>query len=85
MSEQAIDGQSERQASKLGFGEILSKDALMLVRAVGSTSGDDAGYDFSVGMSMCPIVKSEATGKYFCLSWSDIINLAVSAGIDEPD
>jgi len=30
-----------------------------------------------------PIVRSNTTGKWFTLTWAEIINLAVDAGIDK--
>ena len=85
MSEQSADGISERQVSKLGFGEVLPKDTLMLLKQIGEATLDNGskGYGMMIGMSMQPVVVSEATGKYFILTWNDIIDLAVSAGIDE--
>jgi hypothetical protein len=45
------------------------------------TSGD--GYDVYLGrISRNPVVRSHATGKYFMLPWSRIIQLAVEHGVD---
>jgi hypothetical protein len=47
---------------------------------------DSAGksYEIYLGkISRNPIVKSKATGKYFALSWSIIIKLALEKGIDQ--
>lgn len=41
-------------------------------------------YEIYLGkISRNPIVKSKATGKYFALSWSIIIKLALEKGIDQ--
>jgi hypothetical protein len=34
-------------------------------------------------LSRNPVVRSHATGKYFMLPWSQIIELAVKNGLDE--
>lgn len=47
-----------------------SKGKLTYVLSNGATNGE-------------PLVRSELTGKYFTLTWDDIIQLAVQAGIDE--
>jgi hypothetical protein len=41
-------------------------------------------YDLYLGrISRNPVVRSHATGKYFMLPWSQIIELAVENGLDE--
>jgi hypothetical protein len=41
-------------------------------------------YDLYLGrISRNPVVRSHATGKYFMLPWSQIIELAVETGLDE--
>jgi hypothetical protein len=41
-------------------------------------------YDLYLGrISRNPVVRSHATGKYFMLPWSQIIELAVKNGLDE--
>ena len=41
-------------------------------------------YDLYLGrISRNPVIRSYATGKYFMLPWSDIIELAVKTGLDE--
>jgi len=48
---------------------------------------DDSGkaYELYLGrISRNPVVRSQATGKYFMLPWSSIIKLGVEHGLDEP-
>jgi hypothetical protein len=41
-------------------------------------------YDLYLGrISRNPVVRSQTTGKYFMLPWSEIIELAVKNGLDE--
>ena len=43
-----------------------------------------ASYDLYRGrVSRSPVVRSRATGRYFMLPWSPIIELAVAGGVDE--
>ena len=47
---------------------------------------DSSGKDYEMYLgkiSKNPIVKSKATGKYFALPWSEIIELAIRKGIDK--
>jgi len=67
-------------------GKILPKDTMILRHQVGTAEGSNGGsYEMTAAMNdMSPIVRSEKTGKWYVLAWSDIINLAVGAGIDKP-
>ena len=67
-------------------GEIYPSGSLLLRDAVGSV-GDNEGnkYELCTLMNRGPLVQSKQTGKYFSLSWEDIVRLAVEAGIDEEE
>ena len=44
----------------------------------------ETAYDLYLGrISRNPVVRSHATGKYFMLPWSQIIELAVERGLDK--
>jgi hypothetical protein len=46
---------------------------------------DGKEYSFYLGgITRSPMVKSRATGRLYFLPWSDLIKLAVAAGIDKP-
>jgi hypothetical protein len=45
---------------------------------------DDTEYEMSLISGNTPLIKSKQTGKYFQLTWPEIIDLAVAAGIDQP-
>lgn len=67
-------------------GKIFDSDSMILLVEVGDAKGEDGStYELSTTLSNAPIVKSNQTGKYFSLPWSDIITLAIEAGIDEED
>lgn len=67
-------------------GKILPKDTLLMRIYTGTaTQGTAQTYDMSINTGdNCPIVESKQTGKWFILSWEDIIGLAQNAGIDTP-
>lgn len=68
-------------------GKILPKDTMLMRLHTGTaTQGPAQSYDMSVNVgNNCPIVESKQTGKWFTLSWADIISMAQKAGIDTPD
>lgn len=68
-------------------GEIHPPRTLFLRQNVGTLTGDDGSqFEATVNMGdLTPILKSEKTGKWFTLSWQDIVEMGIEAGIDEPD
>ena len=75
--ESSTTSDGERQPTKGPLDqelEFLWKD--------GGQSGK--AYDLYLGrISRNPVVRSQTTGKYFMLPWSEIIELAVKNGLDE--
>ncbi len=69
------------------IGTIHDPKTLFLRLTVGTaTSSADVKLKYEMSINMAdnrPIVLSEKTGKWFTLSWTDIITLAVEAGIDK--
>jgi hypothetical protein len=66
------------------IGEILPAKSLILRQAAGTAKADGVTYELTTHAGTCqPIVCSSRTGKYFTLSWGDIIHLAQEAGIDQ--
>lgn len=65
-------------------GTILPPKTMLLRNSVGEASNGKLSYEMSYAMNGAPIVRSLTTDKWFTLSWSDILDLAVKAGIDEP-
>lgn len=65
-------------------GKIHDKRTMFLRIAAGDATADNGTkYELSVSASNnAPIVKSDKTGRWFTLSWQDILELAVEAGID---
>lgn len=71
---------------KKKIGKIHPPESMFLRKNVGTAKADDGTvYELTTTFSDgSPIVNSDKTGKYFTLSWTDIINLAVDAGLDKP-
>lgn len=67
-------------------GRIHAPDTMFLRMHVGEAKSGDMGYELDTNMAAAnPIVRSKQSGKWFTLSWQDIIELAIEAGIDAPD
>ena len=64
--------------------EILER-GVMILRVVVGEAEDDQGnkYEMTVSMASAPLLKSKLTGRTFALSWSDILEQAIEAGINE--
>lgn len=68
-------------------GEVKPQGTMIMRVAVGDAE-DDRGnkYELATVISdSSPLVRSHVTGKIFHLSWCDIIEMAVQAGIDAAD
>jgi hypothetical protein len=70
------------------YGRLLESDKLFeqeieFVSEAGAVGKD---YDFFLGkITRSPIIKSRVTGRLYFLPWSDIIKLAVEAGLDKAE
>jgi len=68
------------------YGEIHGEETYFLRVYVNDWNDLDIeqGYEITtLNDDSTPIVKSKKTGKFFTLSWADIINMAKEAGIDK--
>lgn len=72
-------------SDKKTVGTIHNKDSLFLRIDGGTADSPQTGkFELAVNMgSSTPIIRSERTGKWFSLSWEDIIRLGIDAGILE--
>lgn len=67
------------------IGKIHCNAAFIRIHAGEATRGKLAYTMAANVIPLSPIVVSKQTGKSFTLSWAEIIDLAVAAGIDEPE
>ena len=64
-------------------GEVHGKGSLFMRVYVGEADNGKEKYVMSTNIhDNSPIIESKQSGKYFTLPWSDIVNIAVDAGID---
>lgn len=69
-------------------GTIHEKGTLLMRETVGTATLDDTGieYELTTTMGRNPLVTSMKTGRTFDLSWNDLVDIAIDAGIDnEPN
>ena len=65
------------------MGKIIEKDVLMMKTFIGSAEMSGKSYELSTSMNGAPMVQSNQTGRWFALTWDDIIKMALEAGIDK--
>lgn len=67
-------------------GRMYHPDTLFFRVDCGDASDSDGHkYEMSVNVGgSTPIIRNVKTGKWYCLSWKDIIGLAKANGIDTP-
>lgn len=68
------------------IGTIHSKDTMFMRETVGEAVDETLGITYEMTTNIgngAPIVASSKTGKKFTLSWEDIIDLAIKAGVNE--
>jgi hypothetical protein len=75
-------GAAVRSTDGLGIGTIHDPKAMFLRNYVGEATCGKLKYEISTGMNGSPIVHSKKSGKWFSLSWQDILALAEKAGVD---
>lgn len=70
-------------AKKKIVGKVHPAKTMFLRVNAGTAKSDGVTYELTTSLAGSPIVNSSKTGKYFTLSWEDICNLAIEAGIDK--
>lgn len=69
------------------IGTLHDNTALFLRQDVGSAEVEGHGkfeLTTNVGGST-PIIRCEATGKWWTITWKDLVGLAIDAGVAKPD
>ena len=75
------DGESELNAG-LGIGKVYPAKSMFFRNHVGTADDGERKFELATSMNGTPILQSAKTGKWFLLSWQEIIDLAEKAGID---
>lgn len=66
------------------IGKIYKSMSLFFRQHVGEAKRENSNYELSMVINdQTPLVCSKQTGKYFSISWQEIIELAIEAGIDK--
>lgn len=66
-------------------GKVHPKKTLFLRELVAEAELGEGKYEMLTSMARAPMIMSKQTGKYFTLSWQDILELAIEGGIDAED
>lgn len=67
------------------YGEIHDSKSVFLREYVETIAGPELKIQYAMTITCAgrePLIRSYKTGKYFLLSWPDILKLAIEAGID---
>lgn len=64
-------------------GTIHPSGTLFFRSFCGSAKVGAREYELDTTIDGNPCIRSETTGKYFVVSWKDLLEMAVAAGIDE--
>ena len=76
-------GEAEANLSGgLGIGKVYPAKSMFFRTHVGTADDGERKFEMATSMNGAPILQSAKTGKWFLLSWEDIISLADKAGID---
>jgi hypothetical protein len=66
-------------------GKLYPKETMFFRQHVGEAKSDNLAYEMSFNVSgNAPIVHSKQTGQWWTISWQELLELAVVAGIDKP-
>ena len=67
------------------FGKFIEPNHLLLRKEVATGKVGSMEYTMEISSTCEPMVVSKVTGKRFVLTWQDIVDLAVLAGINESE
>ncbi|MBI5817437.1 MAG: hypothetical protein HZA88_00455 [Verrucomicrobia bacterium] len=78
---------TEDGRQKTEFGHLKTPSTLVFRQDCGIARDEDGiEYELSINiLRKTPIVRSQKTGRWFFLSWKDIVRLAVNAGVNEEE
>ncbi len=67
------------------LGTIRPKGTLYICTHVGDATDGENQYEMTLVNGHIPAVRSVTSGKFYLLSWEDILAMSVKAGIDKVD
>jgi hypothetical protein len=66
-------------------GHLIESNAILLRRRLGEARIDDGSrYEIGASPTGAPIIRSRQSGRYWSLTWDELVALALEAGIDAP-
>jgi hypothetical protein len=76
--------QEQKSAARVcsAIGKILPKNSALLRVHAGEAELGKLKYHLATAVTGTPVIRSQQTGKWFVISWQEILELAVKAGID---
>lgn len=67
-------------------GKVYPKGTLFLSIEAGSAANEERSYQLlTSGSSGVPMIESKQTGKTWSISWKELLDLAIAAGIDSEE
>lgn len=67
-------------------GKVYPKGTLFLSIEAGSAANGERSYELlTSGSSGVPMIESNQTGKTWSISWNELLDLAIAAGIDSEE
>lgn len=74
---------SQIQQAENSLGQLFSKKSMFLRTNCGTAKATDGTvYELTQSVNGSPLVMNKTTGKYWSISWQELIDLAKAAGID---
>lgn len=65
--------------------KLYPSNSMILRFEVGEARGANGSYELFTLTNQEPLIRSTKTGRYFHLSWSDILQMAEAAGVDKEE
>lgn len=70
------------------IGELHGADALFMREQVGSAKDPTTGAEYELDVqfaSKAPVIRSRASGRWWTISWPQLLALAIESGINQPE
>ncbi|WP_418648852.1 hypothetical protein ACNQFN_11330 [Thauera butanivorans] len=67
------------------MGKVHPSATLMLWNHAGTAKSGGNQYEFGFAMDGTPVVLSESSNRLWTISWRELLDMAIAAGVDLPD
>lgn len=65
------------------IGQVFGPNTYFLRLDVGSAKAHGNTYELATNSDGAPLVRSAKTGRFYCVPWAQLLQLAIDSGIDE--